>query len=60
VARGDALVAEDAPELEDALEAADDEALEVQLRRDAHVERHVERIMVRLERPRVRAADFRV
>jgi hypothetical protein len=55
VARGNALVAEVAVDLEHLLEAADDEALEVELRRDAQVELHVERVVVRRERPRRRA-----
>ena len=37
VRRVDAFVAEDAPDLVDALEAADDQALEVQLGRDAQL-----------------------
>ena len=51
-----ALVAEVAVDLVDALEAADDQALQVQLRRDAQEEVHVERVVVRHEGPRRRAA----
>eukprot|EP00961_Rhodomonas_salina_P211558 2856589-Rhodomonas_salina.1 len=40
---------EDASELEDTLEAADDKALEVQLCGDAHVQLHVQRVVVRDE-----------
>ncbi len=43
---GDALVAEDGPNLVDAVEAADDEALEVQLGGDAQIEVAVERVVV--------------
>ncbi len=51
VARGDAFVPEVAVDLEDFLQAAHGEALQVQLRRDAQEELHVERVVVRLERP---------
>ena len=44
------LVAEDAADLVDALEAADDQPLEVQLGGDAHEEVEVERVVVRVER----------
>ncbi len=47
-----ALVAEVLADLEDALHPTDYQPLEVQLVRDAEVERHVERVVVRLERPR--------
>ena len=47
---GDALVAEDPADLVDALEAADDQALQVQLGRDAEVEVLVELVVVRDER----------
>lgn len=50
VTSADALVAKDAADLEDPLHAADDEALEVQLERDAQVELHVERVVVGDER----------
>src|SRR5262249_19126690 len=50
----------DARDLEHAVEPADDEALQVELRRDAEVERHVERIVMRDERPRRRAARDRL
>ena len=46
-----ALVAEDAAYLVDALYAADDEALEVQLRGDAHVHVDVQRVVVGDEGP---------
>ena len=46
------LVAEVAVDLVDALEAADDQALQVQLRRDAQVHVQVERVVVREERAR--------
>ena len=52
-----ALVAELAPDLEHLLEAAHDEALEVQLGGDAQVEVLVERVVVRDEGARVRAAE---
>ncbi len=53
---GDALVAKVLAELVDALEPADDEALEVELGRDAQVEVGVELVRVRDERPGERAA----
>ncbi len=43
VLEADALVAKDAADLVDLVEAADDQALEVQLRRDAQVEVAVQR-----------------
>ena len=52
-----ALVAELAADLEHLLEAAHDEALQVQLGGDAQVEVLVERVVVRDEGPRVRAAE---
>ena len=55
-----ALVAEDAPDLEHPLHAADDQPLEVQLERDAQVEVDVERVVVRDERAGVGAAGFDV
>ena len=51
-----ALVAEDAADLIHALHAADDQALEGQLGRDAHVHVDIERIVVGNERTRGRAA----
>ena len=48
----DALVAEHPADLEDALEAADDEPLQVQLGRDPQVKVGVERVVVGDERPR--------
>ena len=56
----DPFVAEVAVDLVDALDAADGEPLEIQLRRDAHVELHVERVVMRDERPRQRAAGHRL
>ena len=50
VLRGQPLVAEIAVQLVDALEAPDDQALEVQLGRDAQVHVHVERVVMRDER----------
>jgi hypothetical protein len=60
VARRDSLVAEIAVDLVDALDAADDQALQEQLRRDAQVHIHAQRVVVRLERPRHRAAGDRL
>ena len=57
---GDALVAEVLADLVDALEAADDQALEVELGRDAQVERLVELVVMGLERARERAAVARL
>ena len=56
VLRADALVAEVAVDLVDAVQAADDQALEVKLRRDAQEEVDVQRIVVRREGPRRGAA----
>ena len=56
----DALVAEVLADLVDALEAADDQALEVELGGDPQVERLVELVVVRRERPRERAAVARL
>jgi hypothetical protein len=56
VLRRQALVAEDAAELEDALEAADDQALQVELGRDAEVEVDVERVVMCDKRSRRGAA----
>jgi hypothetical protein len=47
-------------DLVDPLESAHDEALEVELRSDAHVKAHIERVVVRDERPCRRAPDERV
>ncbi len=60
VPRADALVAVAAANLVDALEPADDEALEIELRRNAHEEAHVEGVVVGDEWLRRRAADERV
>ena len=56
----DPLVPEVVPDLVDPLEPADQQPLEIQLVRDAQVERHVERVVVRHERPRRRAAVERL
>ena len=56
----DPLVPEIAVDLVHALEPADDEPLEVELRRDPEVQVHVERVVVRLERPRNGAARDRL
>ena len=56
----DALVAEVLAELVDALDAADDAALQVELGRDPQVEVAVERVVVGRERPRQRAAVERL
>ena len=55
-----ALVAEVPVDLEDPVQAADDAPLEEQLRRDAQVQVEVERVHVRAERPRGRAAVHRL
>ena len=57
---GDALVAEDPADLVHPLHPADDEPLEVQLERDAEIERHVERVVVGDERAGVGAAGLGV
>ncbi len=49
----DPLVPEVPPDLEDRLDPADDEPLQVQLERDPHVHLRVVGVEVRLERPRV-------
>ena len=56
----EALVAEDAADLEDLLEATGDQPLEIQLGRHAQVHVHVERVVVRDERLRVRASRQRL
>ena len=56
----DAFVAKAPVDLEHALEAADDEALQVELRRDAQKHLLVERVVMRDERLRVRAARNRM
>ena len=58
VAGVDAFVAEHAADLEHALEPAHDEPLQVQLGRDAEVEVDVERVVMRDERARGRAAEL--
>ncbi|MNS62151.1 hypothetical protein D3C72_952010 [compost metagenome] len=60
VARAHPFVAEVAVDLEHTLEAADDQALQVQLGRDAHEHLHVQRIVVRDERLGRGAARDRV
>ena len=56
----DALVAEDATDLEHPLHAADDQPLEVQLQRDAQVQVHVERVVVGDERSGMGATGLEV
>ena len=56
VLRRDAFVAEIAIDLVDALQAAHHQALQIQLRRDAQIQIDIERVVVRDERPRRRAA----
>ena len=51
----DALVAEIAIDLIDAVEAADDQALQIKLRRDSQIEVHVERVVMGDKRTRDRA-----
>ena len=60
VLEADALVAEVAADLVDALEAADQQALEVQLEADAQEQLLVELVVVRGERPGRRAAVDRL
>ena len=60
VPRRDALIAEVAVDLVHALQAADDQALQVQLRRDAQVQIDVERVVMRDEGPRRGAAVQRL
>ena len=60
VLRRDPLVPEVAVDLEHPLDAADRQPLQIQLRRDAHVQPHVERVVMRDERPRQRAAGDRL
>ena len=52
----DAFVAEVSVDLVDAIEAADEQPLQIELGGDPQVEIHVERIVVGLERPRDGAA----
>jgi hypothetical protein len=54
------LVAEYPADLEDAVVAADDEPLEVQLERDAQVEVHIEGVVVRAKGARRRPAGHRL
>ena len=56
----DALVAEIVTNLVHAIEAADDETLQIELVRYAQVQRHVQRVMVRDERPRIGTAIERL
>ncbi len=60
VPRGQPLVAEIPVDLVDLLEPADDQALEVELRRDAQEHLHVERVVVRDEGPGRGAAGNRL
>ena len=56
----DALVAEVAVDLEDLLQAADQQPLQVEFGRDAQVEVHVQRVVVRLKGPGGRPAGDRL
>ena len=56
VTTGDSFVPEIAIEFEDFCQATDEKALQVQLGSDAHGEWHIQRIVMRLERPRRSAA----
>ena len=58
--RAHAFIPEVAIDLIDAIQSADHQPLEIQLRRDAQKEIGVERIVMRLERPRRRAAGDRL
>ena len=60
VLRRDPLVPEVTVDLEHSFDAADGQPLEVELGRDAQVERHVERVVMRRERPGQRAAGNRL
>ena len=60
VVRREPLVAEVAIDLVDPLDAADHQPLQIQLRRDAQVQIDIERVVVRDERPRRRAAIERL
>ena len=60
VLRRDPLVPEVAVDLEHPLDAADGQPLQIELGRDAQVEIHVERVVMRHERPRQRAAGDRL
>ena len=60
VLRADPLVAVDAAEFVDPLDAADQQPLEVQLQRDPHEQIEVERVVMRRERPGRGAAGDRV
>ena len=56
----DSLVAEVAVDLVDLRDPAHDETLQVELRGDAQVQREIERVVVRHERPRDRSAGDRL
>jgi hypothetical protein len=60
VLRRDPLVPEVTVDFKHALDAANGEALQVQLRGNAHVEPHVECVVMRLKWPRQRAASHRL
>jgi hypothetical protein len=60
VLRRDPFVPEVAVDLEHFLDAADGEALQVELRRDAHEQPHVERVVMRREGPCQRPAGNRL
>ncbi len=57
---GDTLVAEVAVDLVDAVEAADDQALQIKLRRDAQLEVDIQRVVVRRKWPCRRPTRNRV
>ena len=58
VLRADALVAEVAVDLVDPIQPADDQSLEIKLRRDAQKQIHIQRVVVGRERPRGRTAGY--
>ena len=60
VPRGNPFVAEVAIDFEDALESAHNQAFQVQFRRDPQIKFHVQRVVMRLERFRRRAARNRL
>src|SRR5207237_5661204 len=57
---GDALVTEAAVDLEDLFQAAYDQPLEIELRRDPQIQLRVERVVMGHEWPRRRAAGNRM
>ena len=60
VLRRDPFVPEVTVDLVDAFDAADRQPLQIELRRDAQEQLHVERVVMRHERPRERAAGNRL